>query len=152
MAGNTQNDQPAVDHAMRALSLSSDFMLEQIVISANFGQEFPVTLLTGGMLVSGRVVSGRKFVQHMLSDLVSTVSNDEVRSQLNEAFSEHLENYPESGEPVEGKVITYIHLSDAKFFNPAGTKPIPTGGTGVFWRGKIAAVDGFNFGILGVSA
>ncbi len=152
MTSDTQDDQPLVDQALRTLDLSSDLMLEQLVIAANYGHEFPVTLLTGGMLVSGRVVSGRRFVQHLLDDVVSKVPNDDVRGQLTEAFSGHLDLYPASGDPVEGKITTFIHLSDARFFLPAGSQPIPWGKDGVFWRGKIAAVDGFSFGILGTAA
>lgn len=150
MTGDTQEIEPTEDPALRALGLSSDLILEQLVIAANLGYEFPVTLLTGGMLVSGRVVGGRKFVQHLLDDVVSKIANDGTRGEFHEAFSEHLELYPETGERVEGKVTAYIHLSDARFYMPAGSKPIPGNG-GVLWRGKIAAVDGFNFGMLGGS-
>jgi hypothetical protein len=41
----------------------------------------------------------------------------------------------------------FIHLSDVHFFVP-GQPPIPTCGDGVFWRGRISEVAGFQFGIL----
>lgn len=42
---------------------------------------------------------------------------------------------------------THIHLRDAKAFPSAGASPIPVGGT--YWRGRLADVSGWSFGLLG---
>ncbi len=149
MNGDTQGE--AADAAVLNLDLQCDQMLQHLVMAANVGTGFPVTLLTGGMMVTGSVVSGRRFVQHMLDDVVSTVGNEGVREDLKGAFSTYLDAYPEGQAQVEGRLTIFIHLENAKFFVPGGAQPIPTGGKGVFWRGKIADVSGFNFGTLAVT-
>ncbi|WP_282248162.1 hypothetical protein [Stenotrophomonas sp. PS02300] len=135
-------------HAIR-LDFDCDPMLQALVTLAESGSGLPVTLQTGGMLVTGNVVTGHHFVLHVLDDVVGTLTNEALRANLNDTFRSFLDFYPARTTQPDGRTTVYIHLENARFFAPGETRATPDG-KGVFWRGNISRVVGFNFGILEV--
>ena len=104
----------------------------QILVSVvnKGGQELGITLNVGGLIVSGILISNKKYWED---------SQPGLRDMLKE-----------SGEKVDPQdELYYIHLKDAMYFN-AGEHPVPVGG--MWWRGKINSVDGFSLARLAVEA
>jgi hypothetical protein len=96
--------------------------------------EHEVTLLIGGFLVSGFVVSRNKYLQsHPTTGAISNVI-------------ERLRAEDPKIQVPENEAAEFIHLRDAKFFVPGG-KPIPDNAS-VYWRGRLESVDGFTLGLL----
>ncbi len=110
-----------------------DLILLSLIISAEADppMEQDVTLLVGGFLVSGFVISYDKYVQHH-----ETIATIESAIQKVKA---------ENPEPTE-KTTNFIHLRDAKYYTPGGA-PIP-GNTGVFVRLSLESIRGFTLGSL----
>ncbi|QCR23769.1 hypothetical protein [Pontibacter sp. SGAir0037] len=102
-----------------------------------------MTFLTGGLLVSGYVVSGHKYFE-AIAKLYS--SKEEVQQSIANLAEGYLPN--ESGEILAMQDLpAFIHLQDAKYYNTFG-QPIP-GKEGVWWRGTLLNINGYNFGVLG---
>lgn len=116
-----------------------DVMLLSLIACA--GAEEPlekeVTLLVGGFLVSGAVITYAKYVEH-----------NTITASVEKAFEEVRRNSEaETGaEEAADKGPNYIHLRDARYFTP-GQMPIP-GNMGIYVRIPLEAVQGFSFGSL----
>lgn len=95
--------------------------------------EIDITLIVGGFLVSGYVISTKKYMQHH-----STTA----------AISKAVEMCKDENLKTEEKSYDYIHLRDAKYYVP-GSNPIP-GNMGVFVRIPLESVQGFSFGKLNI--
>lgn len=97
--------------------------------------EQDVTLLVGGFLVSGFVVSYENYVKH-----------HQITESIETAFEELRKvPTPEGEEPADDSP-NFIHLRDAKYYHTSGN-PIP-GNTGVYVRLSLESVHGFSFGKL----
>jgi hypothetical protein len=72
-------------------------------------------------------------------------------TQITDKMLEVLDAFEKSDPVASGEtgdeLPEFIHLSDVHFFTP-GQQPIPTNGKPVCWRGRIADVSGFHFGII----
>jgi hypothetical protein len=124
----------------------TDWLLQWFTKFVNNTQlQIGITLTVGGNLISGTLISHQTYFEQLALDFstpfggLEGVEPSEVRDMLL-AFS------PEP--PAEGESETafqFLHLKDAKVFSNAD---LPIAASGVLWRGKIAAVDGFNLGSL----
>lgn len=127
-----------------------DHFLASLVSMCNSGTfEAPVTLLTGGVIVSGMVVSGKKYFDNFADTFSKGFNGFDAESVevIRKSFAQHGDVYerkPAEGEPPLNTV--YVHLRDAKYFSPTG-EAIPTG-RGAWFRGRLAAVSGFHLGQL----
>lgn len=132
-----------------AKALLPDHFLQALVALANLEVKMPVTLTVAGQLISGRIVSGRVFFQHVQDDVVSRMTDGETKGHVTDLVNQYFTAYP-SGEALPGGGSpAYIHLVGARYFAP-GVHPIPTGKPGL-WRGRLADVSGFQFGELSAS-
>lgn len=126
-----------------------DWFLSTIISSVNGNDtEIPITLNTGGFLVSGLLISGHKYFDGLAELLTENSKNVKLVNVLKEGFSklgETLYNQNKDAE-IKNRGINYIHLRNAKFFN-TNSNPIP-GNQGVFWRGRLSEISGFCLGIL----
>ena len=96
--------------------------------------EIDVTLLVGGFLVSGSIVSAERFMEN---------------NPASKAFWKQVKEIGAGAvQPDDTKDATrhFIHLRDARFYTP-GEAPIPAN-QGVYWRAPLESVQGFNFGLL----
>ncbi|WP_310707563.1 hypothetical protein, partial [Burkholderia multivorans] len=110
------------------------------------------TLFVGGLLVSGQLVGGKKFFEGFGAAFGGAFSKPETAAEIRQNFAKFGDMYvTEDGSYKEDMESPhYIHLQDARSFHPSGA-PIPGNG-GVWWRGRIREVDGFNLGSLSQSA
>lgn len=131
-----------------------DWFLQSLVEMVNGSTSsvsFGVTLSVGGVLVSGDLVGGQHYFDGFGAEFAQNFDEKAAKS-AKESFSKLGEIYRQGGsdESASGKAGTsagpsYIHLKNARFFRSDG-KPL-SGSKGVWWRGKLSAVDGFTLGV-----
>lgn len=98
--------------------------------------EIDITLVVGGFLISGFVISAKTyFAHHPLSA--------EFHKAVEQIEAERITTEEEQKEP---ETRNFIHLRDAKYYTP-GQNPIP-GNTGVYCRVQLESVLAFSFGKL----
>ena len=111
----------------------------EMIVSLSEDQESPLeaalTLVVGGFLVSGHLISKRNFFEQNPITQAINIASDRISAE-----NEHSE------EPEDDGKRRYIHLRDARYFQSGGP-PIPGNG-GVFCRIKLTDVSGFHFGFL----
>jgi hypothetical protein len=154
--------EPEIVARERLRSLGTrDWFLQQLVRLTNERPEhagFPVTLCVKGILVSGVLASGRAYFAEFAQAIAGSLTNVEetVRQNLREYFAAFGELYSRHGdkpghdgdtEEILSTLPEFIHLREARIFDgirltPPGTQP------GVWWRGRIAEIDGFVLGVL----
>lgn len=100
--------------------------------------EIDVTLLVGGFLVSGFIVSAEKFMENHPASKAFWKQVTELRAKAIPS------------DQAEDATRNFIHLREARFYTP-GEAPIP-GNEGVYWRAPLESVQGFNFGLLSGTA
>jgi hypothetical protein len=133
-----------------ALSPEHDWFLAQLVGWANeFGIEQGITLAVGGAVISGQLISGKRFFEELATFVMSSGGNatDELKKALAESIKQWtvIYNQPEgTADDSAPPVPTYIHLRNALWIYPDG-RFLPAN-HGVLWRGKLAAIDGFCLG------
>lgn len=138
---------------------SVDWFLTNLVNLANdAGVGIGITLNVGGTIISGTLVSGADYFKGFADQMASAFQDKEVSESIRKSYSEYADLYPkrkldENGDDVGGERETptpsYIHLQNAKFF-ANGQATIP-GEDGLWWRGRLSAVDGFSLGGLSTS-
>lgn len=97
--------------------------------------EADVTLVAGGFLISGFVISFQKYMKHHV-----------IVEGTARALARVSEEDPANKDEPEASGRNFIHLRDAKYYMP-GAPAVP-GNTGVFCRIRLDAVTGFSFGKL----
>lgn len=125
---------------------SVDWFLQNLVNIANkSGLEFGVTLVVGGSILSGRLISGKKYFETFAKEFADAFPGDS-REGIYESFAQHGEIYSQSNdENDDSPPPQFIHLIDSRCFYPGNQLP---NNKGVLWRGKINAVSGFSLGQL----
>ena len=141
----------------------TDWFLQQLVAWANDrAMEYGVTLHVGGLAITGTLINGRTYFEEIAKLLAGavTIENEEEgggRSNLQEAIAGMGRIYPEreyidrleAGEDISlPNQPSFIHLRDAHWL--VGTQVVPTE-PGIYWRGRISAVDGFVLGTISVT-
>ena len=142
-----KNEQPQT--IQMVADLTADWFLQQLVemVNKNEGLGFNVTLNVGGFLVSGILAGGKEYFKGFGKEFSVYAGNDEeARRDLAESMAQWGKIYDNRDKEENPSPPTYIHLRDAKFFQTSGN-PIP-GNRGVWWRGRVSAVDGFILGTL----
>lgn len=127
--------------------LNSDWFLRFLVDMCNNSETFiSITLNVGGVLVSGELAGGEKYFAGFTKDLKAAGLPIEFADLFNE-FGDIYKTQSEQKEQGESTPPPeYIHLKNARIFHPGGG-PIP-GNRGVWWRGRLEAIDGFILGVL----
>ena len=108
-----------------------------------------LTVYIGGTVVSGMLVSGREYFEGSALRLQSAEGPPEAQATLEHFFRAQMEQaYPSSGSAStngeEVAPVGYLHLRGARPFDANG----PYLSEGVWWRGRIDKIDGFNFGVI----
>jgi hypothetical protein len=111
------------------------------------GVEIGVTLAVGGAIVSGVLISGKKYFEE-LGDALNAASETEgdIQSVLGDSWRQFTTIYDKpEGAPDDWQApsAAYLHLRGARYYAP-GQRPIPA--EGALWRGKLSAVDAFSVG------
>ncbi|MCI1110965.1 hypothetical protein MOQ26_07945 [Stenotrophomonas maltophilia] len=145
-AGSSAANSGGVSHAPVV-----DGVLKRLVRLANLGGGFSVTLLVDGMLVSGTLIAGREYFSHITDGLRASSSPEAVKSVMIQLFEQMASEYQEMLDQPGGYDPRFIHLKDAAFFVPGGGPPILKKDGGTHWRGSLASVSGFYFGLTTAS-
>ncbi|MFY1052387.1 hypothetical protein ACOQNP_12300 [Ectopseudomonas khazarica] len=119
-----------------------DWFLQNLITLAEGGWGLPVTLTTTGGTVSGRVISGGKYIARIEAKLRNAVPDGGTNEHI-----EELANWAKKLSPVFNAYDVggayFIHLEDVRV-DIAGqvvtTKQV--------WRGNLAHVTGFILGEL----
>jgi len=170
MAGMTENSEKLITHDKSADEATSvpdqppvDFLLQAIVDLANTtGIEMGITLCVGGMVVSGVLISGKTYFEEIANDTLQS-SGPADQAEVRQGLSDYLGNLGKliygqtvneeqagnKGDQIMKRLPRYIHLRNAKVFHNSG-QPMPEN-RGLWWRGRLSAVDGFSFGVLSAS-
>ncbi len=126
-----------------------DWFLQQLVRLAQVGDlDIGITLQVGGLLVSGFIVSGKKYFEGFAESFARPIAGQhEITQSFTDALSQHGAIYDKR---VGDEVLlpSYIHLKNARFYNSTHTA-IPAN-KGVWWRGRLSEVGGFTLGAIGL--
>lgn len=107
-----------------------DFILESLIdFVTNDGGALPITLQVGGLFISGLLMSEELYFKQAFISLENKIPT-----------------FPKFSELSHPLPADFIHLADARIVSGGST--IPQGDRGIFWRGKLEAVDGFFMGNL----
>lgn len=121
-----------------------DALLQELVEIATMGFGFGITLTVGGMLVSGNVCPGSKYMQFIFEESLAN-EDERVKEAIKKRLQPHADIYgPEA--KVSAQAPVYIHLENARFITPGVSGSAPA--SPVIWRGRISDVSGFFFGVL----
>ena len=126
-----------------------DYFLQSLVGLANDGLEIGLTLTVGGFLVSGVLVSGKKYFNDNLAGPGFADQMGESAETIRDYFRSFGSIYDEIPNTPEGAprpLPTFIHLYNARFFHNSG-KPIPANQP-IWWRGRVSEIQGFTIGPL----
>jgi len=136
--------------------LVPDRLLMGLVEAVNtLDMELGVTLHVSGVIVSGTLISGSKFMGQVAQALKEAAASQNAPSAegLAEGFAAVAGSYRQWAQHEREKtrdddealrpLTQYIHLQDAEVRAP-GEPPFP----GMLWRGRLAHVSGWSFGIL----
>ncbi|MGY0613465.1 gas vesicle accessory protein GvpU [Luteimonas sp. A501] len=128
---------------------SVDWFLQHLVSIANESSlEFGLTLFTEGLIISGQLVSGKKYFSTFAAEFSNAYPGDEEsKATIKSAFESNGKIYDQGADEEVPPPPQFIHLINARCFSHNG-QPLPNN-RGVAWRGRINAVSGFNLGQLG---
>lgn len=130
-----------------------DWFLQNLVSTANSsGMEVGLTLTVGGSIVSGRMISGKKYFD-LFADAMASGWPGDSSDLIRDTYKKFGETYyapPTEADDEKWSPPQYIHLQDAFVFSPGGAQ-LPSS-SGILWRGKISAVAGFSLGSLSVKS
>lgn len=124
-----------------------DWLLQWFVKFVNdTSTEISITLFVGGSQISGLLVSHESYFKQIAEDF--SVPFKQFDGVDPEQVKNLIHAFIPSEKAKSEREYHYLHLKDAKVFTGNGN-PISSAGT--LWRGKVAAVDGFNLGALTVN-
>jgi hypothetical protein len=131
----------------------ADWFLQHLVDTVNRTDlEIPITVQVAGFLVSGILVSGKRYFQGFGDDVVAGLGNDaESAESLRSAFAGLGKIYDDENSVAAIDPPRHIHLRDARVFGTTNSPPVPNN-KGVWWRGRLSQVGGFILGILEMSS
>ena len=127
-----------------------DVVLSELVrLADEQGLEVGITVYIGGTVVSGMLVSGQEYLEASALRLQSAEGPPETKAALDRFFrAQRDQQYASSGaastEGEDPPPVGYLHLRGARPFDAKG----PYLEEGVWWRGRIDRIDGFNFGVI----
>ena len=120
------------------------------VINALHGTEIGITLHASGLVVSGMLISGRRYFELLIESLENSPS--EGGGTFGQLFTPFRDRYTEDGltnDSTEGEDTTlqpvgFIHMRDAQTFSPTGHS-LP----GTLWRARLTEITGWSIGSYG---
>lgn len=125
-----------------------DWMLQILVHTVNSTDaEYGVTLNMGGVIVTGTLVSGRKYFEGVAEEFAAASTSKRTAAYWRRTFRQLGDTYF-APIPADQPVTPphFFHLRDARFIGLA--PPVLPSNRGVWWRGRIVRVDGFFLGTL----
>lgn len=131
--------------------IEADGLLQLLISYSELGIETPVTLLTGGMTVSGVIVSAASYMENTGAQLSAALkSHDaaklaETVAQSFAQLKQDVEAQSRAADEAGQLTARFIHLKNARYFIP-GQDGLPNNTDGIYWRGRLSAISGFSLG------
>ena len=124
-----------VDHGIQ------DESLAHLVFCANYGIEVGVTLIVGGQVIAGDLVSGQQYAEQAANSFRAANADEKVKDTLAKFFDNLAEDY----RPYEATEIplNYLHIKDPSYLRGNGNW---VKFNGSIMRIFISKVDGFSQG------
>lgn len=147
----TDNEAPAPVLEITPLPpIEADGVLQLLISYSELGIETPVTLLTGGMTVSGVIVSAAIYMENTGAQLSAALRSHDPRlaETISQSFAQlrqDVEAQSKAADEAGSLSARFIHLKNAKYFIP-GQDGLPNNADGIFWRGRLSAISGFSLG------
>ena len=132
---------------------NSDWFLQILVNMINNSADafLSITLNVGGTIVSGQLTSGDQYFSGFAADLKGAGFSAEAADEFNKLGQIYIQRREKPNEAADDDFTKnppqYIHLKNARIFSPGSPNAIPSN-RGVWWRGRLNAVDGFILGSL----
>lgn len=141
-----------------------DWYLQHLIELANReSMQIGLTLTVPGGLVTGTLVSGRKYFNEFARIASESIGGDN-KQDFYDAFASHGDLYDRdlqhNDDPPDGQVKDeeseadddrvapqFIHMIDVRYLL-AIDSVLPTGKEGLLWRGRVNAVSSFSLGRL----
>lgn len=129
-----------------------DWFLVYLIWLAEHSVESGVILAIGGSLLSGSLVSGRRFIdsvtagleQGIFTGMSDSADAELLRKTMIDSIAGFKDVYPHEGIPdLSNFKPTYVHLINARLITGSGPA-IPA--NGFAWRGKIKDIAGISPG------
>ena len=122
----------------------ADWFLSDLVQMANAGLEFPITLFTSGLIISGRLVSAKAYFDALGGQMSEGMTRENKAAII--AWMERIKSsYDDDGEQ-EKIPPGFIHMLEAQIWVP-NQKPLPAQ-QGTPWRGRLSQIAAFSYGRL----
>lgn len=117
-----------------------DPLLKALVALANEADlEIGITLSLPGGAISGQIISSKRYFEEIGDGLANAWPNGG-----NQSLGNLIKELGGIGQEDLSVVSTFVHLKNARYVSASGF--LPNHGEGVFWRGKVESVIGFNLG------
>lgn len=154
------NEDTSTDKSDQTSSLGDkDWFLSSLVNLVNDTNiSMSITLNVGGTIVSGTLIGGSDYFEGFANEMASAFPDKDAAESIRGSYAQFAQIYPKrpieetEEDPEENRVAarpSYIHLKNARFY--ANGQPSIPGNKGVWWRGRLTAVDGFSLGGLDAS-
>jgi hypothetical protein len=152
MQPESQQQQPAnINNAEVEIIGYQDNFLQTLVNLVNIGGvSFDITLVVGGFLISGVLITGDEYYETFGKDFGQAMThiNAEAAQNIREGFSSLGDRYKREREDKssDSQSTYYIHLKNCKLGGVSSQSSF-----GGIWRGRISEVSGFFLGTFGPS-
>lgn len=134
--------------------LEADGLLQLLISYSELGIETPVTLLAGGMAVSGLIISAASYMERTGIQLAGAVKSHDaaLAATIAQSFAQltqDVEAQSRAADEAGALSARFIHLAQAKYYVP-GQDALPSNADGILWRGRLSAISGFSLGEFSV--
>ncbi|WP_434998682.1 gas vesicle accessory protein GvpU [Vibrio scophthalmi] len=123
-----------------------DWYIQNMISLANHGIDVGITLTVGGTVMSGKLISGKKYFDLVTEQIESSLSDENFKKVFVSFLESNSARYQGSPSEMPATQNAYIHLMDAKIFDSQGNS-IPTN-EGLLWRGKLDSISGISIGTI----
>lgn len=135
-----ENEREVPETAVPAIS-TQDSALSHLVSCANLGVGMVVTLVVGGQVVAGELVSGEEYARYTAKSIRSIEADGELKNSIALFFDGLANDYRvEEGHNIP---LNYLHIKDPSWMTGNGGW---TSVKGTILRVHIAKVSGFSLG------
>lgn len=126
---------------------AKDWFLQFLVNMANKNKfELDITLMAGGLLISGTLAGVRQYFDDLGSFFASPLSGGKSSGEIESTFKKIGDQCSCVSPSEQTETPSYIHLKNARFYDAQGHL-LPEC-SGVWWRGRLSEVQGFMPGTL----
>lgn len=105
------------------LEIDTDWLLQYFVVLANKSEiGIGVTLNVGGLIVSGELVSEKRYFEGIAQEMAAANADDVLKNAFQTAFRHMASQYePQTEASEEDKLLpVFIHLKNAKIYPSIG--------------------------------